>query len=72
MKCKNDSLSPDIFKELEISAYGVQFSVWAPSAEAVRLLLYVDGMFGPPYRVEPMYPVGGGRWSVRLTPFLLG
>ena len=65
-------LASDAFRELRVSVAGTQFSVWAPSADAVRLLFYRSGEGGAPVRCEPMRRCEGGMWRVMLEPRLQG
>ena len=55
------------FREAEILAGGVRFRVWAPTAEAVQLLLYKQGKEGVPHDVEDLGKAEDGCWQV-LVP----
>lgn len=72
MDVKSQGISQNIFKELTVTDSCVQFSVWAPAAEQVRLLLYFDGANANAYRTEPMRSLGNGRWTATLEPYLFG
>lgn len=62
----------DFFRELEWSAAGAGFQVWAPAADEVHALFYLHGEGGAPYREEPMKPTGDGRWTLQMPPDIRG
>lgn len=62
----------DAFHEVCYSEAGIQFSLWAPSADEVRLLLYMNGEDGLPCRREPLRKCAGGMWRAMFPPDLYG
>lgn len=62
----------DFFREAELSAAGVRFQVWAPTAEEVRMQFFLCGDGGVPYREEPMRRGEDGRWTLMMPPDIKG
>lgn len=59
--------------EMIYSPEGTDFSVWAPTAEAVTLSLYDEGDGdSPAVRTIPMKPEREGRWNARVEGNLKG
>jgi pullulanase, type I len=58
--------------ELIYSPSASCFSLWAPTAEKVRLNLYAEGMGGDAFKVVPMKKASDGFWTVKVNSNLDG
>lgn len=65
-------LPPADYEELKLSSTTTLFSIWAPEAEAVRLLLYEDGESGHAAEMLTMdFNSSTGVWSVLVKKSLV-
>lgn len=60
------------WKEMVYNPSSTRFSLWAPSAEEVRVSLYEKGSGGAAYRMLPMEEGKDGMWSVSVEGNLNG
>ncbi len=58
--------------EMEYAPEGTRFSLWAPTADEVRLMLYNEGEGGHAYRTVSMEAGEGGVWHTTVAEDLLG
>ena len=52
--------------EMAYTPASTRFSLWAPSAQEVRVLLYEKGQGGSAYRMVKMEPASDGLWQARV------
>ena len=60
------------WNEMAYSPEETRFSLWAPTAKAVRLKLYAEGQGGEPTQVLSLKPAEGGLWSAAVSGDLNG
>ena len=58
--------------EMEYAPGATRFTLWAPTADEVRLMLYDAGEGGHAYETEKMEPAEDGTWTVTVDKDLLG
>ena len=58
--------------EMEYAPEGTRFSLWAPTADEVRLMLYNEGEGGHAYRTVSMEAGEEGVWHTTVAEDLLG
>lgn len=58
--------------EMEYAPDGTRFSLWAPTADEVRLMLYNEGEGGHAYRTVAMEAGEEGVWHTTVSEDLLG
>lgn len=58
--------------EMEYAPDGTRFSLWAPTADEVRLMLYNEGEGGHAYRTVAMQAGEEGVWHTTVSEDLLG
>lgn len=58
--------------EMEYTVHSTTFSLWAPTADEVRLMLFDSGHEGHAYQTVPMEPVDDGTWKATVEKNLLG
>ena len=58
--------------EMEYAPDGIRFSLWAPTADEVRLMLYNEGEGGHAYRTVAMEAGEEGVWHTTVSEDLLG
>ena len=58
--------------EMAYTPASTRFSLWAPSAQEVRVLLYEKGQGGSAYRMVKMEPASDGMWQARVDEDLKG
>ena len=58
--------------EMAYTPASTRFSLWAPSAQEVRVLLYEKGQGGSAYRMVKMEPESDGMWQARVDEDLKG
>ena len=58
--------------EMAYTPASTRFSLWAPSAQEVRVLLYEKGQGGSAYRMVKMEPASDGLWQARVDEDLKG
>ena len=58
--------------EMEYAPEGTRFSLWAPTADEVRLMLYNEGEGGHAYRTVAMEAGEEGVWHTTVSEDLLG
>ena len=58
--------------EMEYAPDGTRFSLWAPTADEVRLMLYNEGEGGHAYRTVAMEAGEEGMWHTTVSEDLLG
>lgn len=58
--------------EMAYTPASTRFSLWAPSAQEVRVLLYEKGQGGSAYRMVKMEPTSDGLWQARVDEDLKG
>ena len=58
--------------EMAYTPASTRFSLWAPSAQEVRVLLYEKGQGGSAYRMVKMAPASDGLWQARVDEDLKG
>lgn len=58
--------------EMEYAPEGTRFSLWAPTADEVRLMLYNEGEGGHAYRTVSMEAGEEGVWHTSVAEDLLG
>ena len=58
--------------ELNYSATGSKFRVWAPTADEVKLLLFDNGIEGAAYMMKNMHRSKNGTWVVAVSGDLKG
>ena len=58
--------------EMEYAPGATKFTLWAPTADEVRLMLYDAGEGGHAYETEKMEPAEDGTWTVTVDKDLLG
>ncbi|WP_448790326.1 type I pullulanase [Bacteroides graminisolvens] len=58
--------------EMEYTAHSTTFSLWAPTADEVRLMLFDSGHEGHAYQTVPMEPIDDGTWKATVEKNLLG
>lgn len=59
-------------EEMVYTPAATTFSVWAPTAEDVRLMIYEAGEGGSPLAMHPMNPQMDGTWTFRVEKDLMG
>ena len=64
--CKGD------WEEMIYSPSVTRFSLWAPTAQEVRVLLYEEGIGGSAYQMLPMEKESDGMWKVEAEGDLNG
>ncbi len=62
----------DGLTEMEYSPEAVNFALWAPTADEVRLMLFDAGDEGHAYRTIPLKPLKDGTWRITVQGNLLG
>nr|WP_320058143.1 type I pullulanase [uncultured Bacteroides sp.] len=62
----------DDLTEMEYTAAGTKFALWAPTADEVRLMLFDSGDEGHAYQTVPMGLSEDGTWRVTVDRNLLG
>ncbi|WP_321331601.1 type I pullulanase [uncultured Bacteroides sp.] len=62
----------DGLTEMEYTASGTSFALWAPTADEVRLMLFDSGSEGHAYQTVPMALLADGTWRVTVAKNLLG
>ena len=60
------------FIEMEYAPQATHFTLWAPTADEVRLLLYKEGDGGHAYETVAMQPAEEGLWTTTVTRELKG
>lgn len=60
------------WEEMVYAPSVTKFSLWAPSAQEVRVLLYEKGQGGSAYRMVKMEPASDGMWQARVDEDLKG
>lgn len=60
------------WKEMVYSPSSTRFSLWAPTAEEVRVSLYDEGSGGAAFRMLPMKEGKDGMWTVSAEGDLMG
>ena len=60
------------FVEMEYALWATRFTLWAPTADEVRLMLSDAGEGGHAYETEKMEPAEDGTWTVTVDKDLLG
>ena len=60
------------WEEMSYTPASTRFSLWAPSAEAVNLLLYEAGQGGEAVRTLPMKAAADGMWNTSVDGNLKG
>lgn len=60
------------WEEMSYSPAGTHFSLWAPTAEEVRVLLYEKGQGGSAYRMLTLNPGADGIWETTVNEDLKG
>lgn len=60
------------WEEMVYSPSVTKFSLWAPTAQEVRVLLYEKGQGGSAYRMVKMEPASDGMWQARVDEDLKG
>ena len=58
--------------EMEYTVHSTTFSLWAPTADEVRLMLFDSGHEGHAYQTVPMEPADDGTWKATVEKNLLG
>lgn len=58
--------------EMAYTPASTRFSLWAPSAQEVRVLLYEKGQGGSAYRMVKMESASDGMWQARVDEDLKG
>ena len=58
--------------EMEYAPSATTFTLWAPTADEVRLMIYSDGWRGSFIASYAMMPAGGGAWEMVVAQDLLG
>lgn len=58
--------------EMEYAPDGTKFTLWAPTADEVRLMLFESGDGGHAYETVPLTPGEDGTWSATVNKDLLG
>lgn len=58
--------------EMEYTPRSTRFSLWSPTADEVRLMLFESGHEGHAYKTIPLLPGEDGTWSVEVNEELLG
>lgn len=58
--------------EMEYTPGGTQFTLWAPTADEVRLMLFEEGEGGHAYETIGMERAKEGTWTARVNKDLLG
>lgn len=76
---KNEYVSYELYPvrsgslaEMEYAPEGTRFSLWAPTADEVRLMLYNEGEGGHAYRTVSMEAGEEGVWHTTVAEDLLG
>ena len=54
------------WEEMEYAPQATRFSLWAPTAERVHVILYETGQGGGPTKMYDLEPVGDGLWSAEV------
>lgn len=60
------------WEEMVYAPSVTKFSLWAPTAQEVRVLLYEKGQGGSAYRMVKMEPASDGMWQARVDEDLKG
>lgn len=60
------------WNEMTYTPAETRFSLWAPTASEVRVMLYDNGSEGSMYRMIHMEPAEDGMWNARVTEDLKG
>ena len=60
------------WEEMVYSPSSTRFSLWAPTAQEVRVLLYDAGQGGSAYKMLPMEEADGGMWKTTVEEDLNG
>lgn len=60
------------WEEMVYTPAETRFSLWAPTASEVRVMLYEHGSEGSMYRMIPMEPAEDGMWNARVAEDLKG
>lgn len=60
------------WEEMVYAPSVTKFSLWAPMAQEVRVLLYEKGQGGSAYRMVKMEPASDGMWQARVDEDLKG
>lgn len=58
--------------EMDYAPDATQFTLWAPTADEVRLMLFEEGEGGHAYETIAMKPAEEGTWQVEVAGNLLG
>ncbi len=58
--------------EMEYTSKSTTFSLWAPTADEVRLMLFESGSEGHAYKTIPLESVEEGSWQVKVNEDLAG
>ena len=58
--------------EMKYSPDATQFTLWSPTADEVRLMLYDAGDGGHAYETVPMSPAENGTWTAKVEQNLKG
>lgn len=58
--------------EMEYTPAATQFTVWSPTADEVRLMLFESGSGGHAYRIISMKPSEEGTWTAKVEKDLKG
>lgn len=60
------------WEEMVYSPSSTQFSLWAPTAQEVRVMLYEEGQGGSAFRMLPMEEAENGMWKAEAGGDLNG
>lgn len=58
--------------EMEYAPAATQFTLWSPTADEVRLMLYDAGEGGHAYETVAMSPAEDGTWTAKVEQDLKG